>query len=130
MCFLLDPEALDIQIIGSVSFAHILQDGTPGFQLQITLVLLEKHLGADTTTLKLKTKEQILHKVVHLEYHEFADVFSEGSTKELPSHWSYDHKIDLKDSTTPQFSKIYNMLEVKFHALKDYLNDMLGKGFI
>ncbi|KAG6876610.1 hypothetical protein C0993_001925, partial [Termitomyces sp. T159_Od127] len=35
-----------------------------------------------------------------------------------------------QDGTAPPFGKIYNMSEVEFHMLKDYLNDMLGKGFI
>ncbi|KAG6883352.1 hypothetical protein C0993_006619 [Termitomyces sp. T159_Od127] len=68
----LDPEALDIKIIGSAPFACILQDGTPAYQLQITLVLPEEHLDADTTTPESKTEEQILCEVVPLEYHEFA----------------------------------------------------------
>ncbi|KAG6882965.1 hypothetical protein C0993_008472 [Termitomyces sp. T159_Od127] len=82
----LDPDALDIKIISPAPFACIIQDGTPTFQLHISLVLLKEHLGADTTTLETKTEEQILHEVVPPEYHEFADLFSEGSTKELPPH--------------------------------------------
>ncbi|KAG5714987.1 hypothetical protein E4T56_gene5393 [Termitomyces sp. T112] len=75
-------------------------------------------------------EEQILSEVVPPEYHEFADVFSEGSAKELPPHHSYDHKINLKEGTSPPFGKIYNMSKIKLQALKEYLDDMLGKGFI
>ncbi|KAG6883074.1 hypothetical protein C0993_007979 [Termitomyces sp. T159_Od127] len=56
-----NSEALDIKIIGPTPFAHILQDGTPTFQLQITPMLLKEHLGANTTTLEPKTEEQMLH---------------------------------------------------------------------
>ncbi|KAG5718580.1 hypothetical protein E4T56_gene16600 [Termitomyces sp. T112] len=125
-----DPRSLDIKIVGAVPFACLLQDGTPTFQLQITPALPEEHLCTGTTMLESKTEEQILSEVVPLEYHEFADVFSEGSAKELPPHHSYDHKIDLEEGTSPLFGKIYNMSEVKLRALKEYLNDMLGKGFI
>ncbi|KAG6898594.1 hypothetical protein C0993_005799, partial [Termitomyces sp. T159_Od127] len=104
----LDPDTLNIKIIGFALFTCILQDGTPAFQLQITLTLPEEHLDADTTTSGLKTKEQILCKVVPPKYHEFADMFSKGSAKELPPHWSYDHKMDLKDDTAPSFGKIYS----------------------
>ncbi|KAG6865944.1 hypothetical protein C0993_007764, partial [Termitomyces sp. T159_Od127] len=52
------------------------------------------------------------------------------SAKELSSHQSYDYKIDLKDGMASSFDKIYNMLRVKLHALKDYLDNMLNKGFI
>ncbi|KAG5716002.1 hypothetical protein E4T56_gene2292 [Termitomyces sp. T112] len=127
---LIEPEALNIKIIDAVLFAHILQDGTPTYQLQITPELSEKHLHAGTIPPEQKTEEQILHKVVPPEYHEFADMFSEGSTKELPPHCSYDYKIDLEESTSPPFGKIYSMYKIKLQALKDYLNDMLGKGFI
>ncbi|KAG6876051.1 hypothetical protein C0993_005951 [Termitomyces sp. T159_Od127] len=82
----LNPDTLDIKIISPAPFAHIIQDGTPAFQLHISLALPEEHLSADTMALELKTEEQILHEVVPLEYHEFADVFSKGSAKELPPH--------------------------------------------
>ncbi|KAG5348539.1 hypothetical protein C0989_010077, partial [Termitomyces sp. Mn162] len=72
-------------------------------------------------------EEQILSEVVPPEYHEFADMFSEGSAKELPPHHSYDHQINLEEGTSPPFGKIYNMSEIKLWALKEYLNDMLGK---
>ncbi|KAG6863756.1 hypothetical protein C0993_010457 [Termitomyces sp. T159_Od127] len=98
----LDPDILDIKIIGLGPFTCILQDSTPAFQLHIFLALPEEHLGADTMAPELKTEKQILHKVVPLEYHEFADVFSEGSAKELPPHQSYDHKINLKDGLHPR----------------------------
>ncbi|KAG5718187.1 hypothetical protein E4T56_gene18853 [Termitomyces sp. T112] len=126
----IDLEALNIKTIGTIPFACILQDSTPAHQLQIMLSLLEEHLCAGTTPLEQKTEERILHKVVPPKYHEFADMFSEGSAKELPPHQSYDHKIYLKEGTSASFGKIYNMSEMKLWALKDYLNDMLGKGFI
>ncbi|KAG5720928.1 hypothetical protein E4T56_gene850 [Termitomyces sp. T112] len=92
--------------------------------------LLEEHLHTETIVLESKMEKQILFKVVPPEYHEFADMFSEGSAKELPPHHSYDHKIDFKDGASPPFGKIYNMSEIKLRAPKEYLNNMLGKGFI
>ncbi|KAG6899665.1 hypothetical protein C0993_008206 [Termitomyces sp. T159_Od127] len=93
----LDLNALDIKIISCTPFTCILQDGTPAFQLQITLVLSEEYLGANTEP---KTEEQILHKVVPPKYHEFANMFCKGSAKELPPHRLYDYKIDFKDGTS------------------------------
>ncbi|KAG5346706.1 hypothetical protein C0989_000481, partial [Termitomyces sp. Mn162] len=52
---------------------------------------------------------------------------TEGSAKELPPHRSYDHQIDLEEGTSPPFGKIYNMSKIKLRALKEYLDDMLGK---
>jgi hypothetical protein len=68
--------------------------------------------------------------VVPPEYHEFTSVFSEGEAKNLPPHRPYDHKIDLEEGTEPPFGKIYNMSETELKLLKDYIDDMLGKGFI
>ncbi|KAG5335796.1 hypothetical protein C0989_000301 [Termitomyces sp. Mn162] len=75
--------------------------------------LLEEHLHAETTLPECKTEEQILYKVVPPEYHEFTNVFSEGSAKELPPHHSYNYKIDLEGGASPLFGKIYNMSKVK-----------------
>ncbi|KAG5715682.1 hypothetical protein E4T56_gene466 [Termitomyces sp. T112] len=126
----IDSRNLNIQIISTIPFACLLQDGTPAFQLQITPALPKEHLHMGTTMPESKTEKQILSEVVPPEYHEFADMFSEGSAKELPLHRSYDHKINLKEGTSPLFGKIYNMSEIKLRALKEYLDDMLGKGFI
>ncbi|KAG5732059.1 hypothetical protein E4T56_gene18829 [Termitomyces sp. T112] len=108
-----DPRSLDIKIISAIPFACLLQDGTPAFQLQITPALPEEHLHTGTTALESKMEEQILSEVVPLEYHEFADMFSEGSAKELPPHCSYDHKINLEEGTSPLFGKIYNMSKIE-----------------
>ncbi|KAG5733978.1 hypothetical protein E4T56_gene6788 [Termitomyces sp. T112] len=126
----IDSGNIDIKIIGTVPFARLLQEGTPAFQLQVTPALPEEYLRVGTTAPENKTEEQILSEVVPPEYHEFADMFSEGSAKELPLHCSYDHQIDLKEGTSPPFGKIYNMSEIELWALKEYLDDMLGKGFI
>ncbi|KAG5723599.1 hypothetical protein E4T56_gene18161 [Termitomyces sp. T112] len=126
----INPGDLDIKIIGAVPFARLLREGTPAFQLQVMPALPEEYLCAGTTAPEIKMEEQILSKVVPPEYHEFADVFSEGSAKELPPHRSYDHKIDLEEGTSLPFGKIYNMSEIKLQALKEYLDDMLSKGFI
>ncbi|KAG5720269.1 hypothetical protein E4T56_gene3343 [Termitomyces sp. T112] len=110
-----DPGDLNIKIISA---------------LQVTPALPEEYLRAGTTAPESKMEEQILSKVVPPEYHEFADMFSEGSAKELPPHCSYDHKIDLEEGTSPPFGKIYNISEIELQALKEYLDDILGKGFI
>ncbi|KAG5348702.1 hypothetical protein C0989_008861, partial [Termitomyces sp. Mn162] len=70
--------------------------------------LPEEYLHAEATPLEYTTKEQILYEVVLLEYHEFTDIFSEGSAKELPLHHSHNHKINLEEGTSLSFGKIYN----------------------
>jgi hypothetical protein len=69
-------------------------------------------------------------ELVPREYHDYMDVFSETLARELPPHRDYDHQIELEENTTPPHGKLYNMSEVELKTLKDYLDDMLDKGFI
>ncbi|KAG6875363.1 hypothetical protein C0993_009582 [Termitomyces sp. T159_Od127] len=52
----LNPDTLNIKIIGLAAFARILQDGTPAFQLHIFPALPEEHLGAGTTAPEQKNR--------------------------------------------------------------------------
>ena len=57
-------------------------------------------------------------------------MFSPGEAKELPPHRPYDIKIETEGEKMPPIGKLYNMSEVELKALKEYIDDMLGKGFI
>ena len=76
------------------------------------------------------TEEQVLEKKVPKEYHDYADVFSAGKAEVLPPHRPYDHHIDTINDQEPPFGKIYNMSTNELEALKSYIDEMLGKGFI
>ena len=122
---------IDIKIIGAAPFARLIRDGIEVYQLHISPVSPHETLRAEKTQdSEKKTEQEILEEVVPPEYHDFANVFSEGEAKSLPPHRPYDHKIDLEEGTEPPFGKIYNMSETELKLLKDYLDDMLGKGFI
>lgn len=127
-----DPnKPIDIKIIGAAPFANLIRDGEEIYVLNITPASENKSLGATMEEGgKKKSEEELLKEVVPEEYHDFADVFSEGFAKSLPPHRPYDHKIDLEEGTSPPSRKIYNMSETELKALKDYLDEMLGKGFI
>ncbi|KAG6886964.1 hypothetical protein C0995_002833 [Termitomyces sp. Mi166 len=103
-------KGLDIRIISAAPFAQIIQKGAQAYQLHVSPSLLEGHLWADANipTPETKLEEQILHKVAPLH---------------IP-------QINLEEGMLPPFGKIYNMLEVELCMLKDYLDNMLGKGFI
>ncbi|KAG6888417.1 hypothetical protein C0995_008330 [Termitomyces sp. Mi166 len=98
---------LNIRIICTAPFAWIIQEGAQAYQLHVSPSLLKQHLwaNANVATPETKSEEQILHKVILPEYHKYADMFSEGSAKELPPHHSYNHKINLEESTSPPFGK-------------------------
>ncbi|KAG5335107.1 hypothetical protein C0989_002400 [Termitomyces sp. Mn162] len=127
----INTECLYINIIGAIPFACILQDRTLTYQLQIMPALPEEHLHAGTTLpLEQKTKGQILHEVVPPEYHEFTDVFSEGSAKELPHINLTIIKLISKKAPSSLSARSKTWLEIKLWALKDYLANMLSKSFI
>jgi len=68
--------------------------------------------------------------LIPLEYHEFADLFSETEAKKLPPHRSYDHPIPLEPGTTPPFGTIYPLSPTELETLRKYIEDNLNKGFI
>ena len=68
--------------------------------------------------------------LVPLEYHEFADLFSEKEAKKLPPHRPYDYQIPLESGTTPPFGTIYSLSPTKLETLRKYIEENLNKGFI
>jgi RNase H-like domain found in reverse transcriptase/Reverse transcriptase (RNA-dependent DNA polymerase)/Integrase zinc binding domain/Chromo (CHRromatin Organisation MOdifier) domain len=64
------------------------------------------------------------------EYQEYSDVFSKAEADKLPEHRPYDHSIPLQNDTSPPFGPIYGLSEVELKALREYLDENLGKGFI
>ena len=79
---------------------------------------------------KPEMEQELLELKVPKEYHDFADVFSEGSAQTLPPHREYDIKIETIDNQDPPFGKIYNMSATELEVLKNYIDEMLAKGFI
>jgi hypothetical protein len=68
---------------------------------------------------------------VPVEYAEFADVFEPKNAQKLPPHRpGVDHEIPLVADAKPVFGSIYNMSETELQFLKDYIDDMVAKGFI
>ncbi len=63
-------------------------------------------------------------------YHEFLDVFDRAQSNKLPSHRSYNHKIELISDLTPPRCRVYRMSPAKLLKVKEYLNENLSKGFI
>lgn len=124
-----NPDATDIRIIGAAPFANLLRDGEEAFELRISPYSEPEHLNGEGSAAEM-TENQVLNKYVPAEYHDFADVFSKGEAKELPPHRPYDQKIELEPGQSPPWGRIYNMSETELNALREYVLEMLGKGFI
>ena len=75
-------------------------------------------------------ENDLIAKVVPLEYHDFFDVFSHKEVKLMPPHHPYDHTIDLENDQMPPHSHIYLLSGTELGTLCEFLDDMLGKGFI
>ncbi len=71
-----------------------------------------------------------LKKKLLIVYHDFLNVFDREKTTQLPLHWSYDHKIKLKDENQSSRSQLYLMLSHKLQKIKKYLKKNLKKKFI
>ena len=55
----------------------------------------------------------------------------EVSGKEpLPEHGKYDHSMELEEGQEPPYQPLYNMSDAELGTLREYLNDMVEKGFI
>jgi len=48
----------------------------------------------------------------------------------MPPHCEFDHKIHLENDQTPLHSHIYPLSGTELGLLREFLDDMLGKGFI
>ena len=48
----------------------------------------------------------------------------------MPPHRPYDHTIDLENDQMPPHSHIYLLSGTELSTLREFLDDMLGKGFI
>ena len=64
------------------------------------------------------------------EYHKFANVFSKTKAEVLPSHYSYDLKINLEEGTQSLVGPIYSLSASEQEALKEFIEENLNTGFI
>ncbi len=71
-----------------------------------------------------------LKKKLLIVYHDFLNIFDREKTTQLSLHWSYDHKIELKDKSQSSRSWLYFMLSYKLQKIKEYLEKNLKKKFI
>jgi hypothetical protein len=55
--------------------------------------------------------------MIPLEYHEFADIFSESKSKTLAPHCPYNLHIDLEEGASPPLGPIYSLSPPELKAL-------------
>ena len=77
---------------------------------------------------RLTTVEEDFYRFVPEAYHEFKDVFTRDAFDALPERSEFDHKIELKDSFTPQRVKNYRLSPKEQKELEQFLDEHLKSG--
>lgn len=128
------PQAPDIKIIGAHPFDLLRRQGAACYifhthELRASEVAKEEKPAPRPNRLTPE-EQRLFDEKVPVEYHDFADVFSKQVADDLPPHRPYDHAIDLEEGTTPPHGPVYSMSELELKSLREYLEEMLGKGYI
>jgi hypothetical protein len=64
------------------------------------------------------------------EYHGYRILFEQLKQYTLLEHGKHDHKIPLKEGTSPACKKLYQLSEKETLILKEYINKELSLGKI
>src|SRR5882672_2615477 len=132
-----------ISLIGAAAFKRLIDAGEEVYTINIQptsdyqdieALRAVSNTPAPTTALHsepLPTDEaELFAKVVPEVYQDFFNVFSREEAKNMPPHREFDHKIHLENDQTPPHSHIYPLSGTELGLLREFLDDMLGKGFI
>src|SRR5882672_1128807 len=132
-----------ISLIGVAAFKWLIDAGEEVYSINIQLTSNYQDIEAlcaigntpaPTMALHsepLPTNEaKLFPKVIPEVYQDFFDVFSQEEAKDMPPHRKFDHKIHLENDQTPPHSHIYPLSGTELSLLHEFLDDMLGKGFI
>ena len=114
---------IDIRFIGAAAYLH--SCAQPRSQ-QFTIRFNDSTVTGQAS----KVTDPIDLSNVPADYHDFADVFSDSGSKELPAHRPYDLHIDLEEGTKPPLGHIYSLSEKELKALQEFIDDNLKSGFI
>jgi O6-methylguanine-DNA--protein-cysteine methyltransferase len=85
---------------------------------------------AATQTQDPGTKTNSDLEILPQEHHRYRTLFEQLKQYVLPEHGKYDHKIPLKEGTSPACKKLYQLLEKEMPILKEYLDKELNLGKI
>jgi len=68
--------------------------------------------------------------MVLVEFHDFLDIFDKQRSERLPSHKPHNLAIELEGDVPPPVGKLYQMSSGELHALKEFIDENLAKGYI
>jgi hypothetical protein len=140
-----------ISLIGAAPFMTLIRQGCEVYSLQISPsdpvqaqeagimantseITNQVQSNVDANTLDVTTmsdkERKTFEEIVPKQYQQFAKVFASSEASTMPPHRPYDMTIETENDVLPPVGRIYNMSETELKSLKDYLDEMLGKGFI
>ena len=75
------------------------------------------------------TREELQRKVPKA-YHKWLEVWNPVEANKLPPHRTIDHTIELQPGAKPPAKRAYGMSRDQAAVVKEYVDEMLGKGYI
>ena len=95
---------------------------------QIKKAMASTNLAAEAAA---KKPHKEWHQIVPKPYHWFSKIFSEDTSKQLPSSQVWDHAIELKPEAPATFDcKVYPITKQEQEALDEFLKEHHAKGYI
>ena len=64
------------------------------------------------------------------EYKEYRELLESCGREPLPEHGKHDHTMKLIKGAEPPYQPLYNMSDAELETLREYLDEMIAKGFI
>ena len=82
-------------------------------------------------TIECRTEDRLeVFKVLPVEHHKWASIFSREQTNKLPSHCAYDHRIKLVEGAEAPWGPLYGMSEQELRVLREWLDKKVAAGKI
>ena len=88
------------------------------------------HIWKLTLSMALTQATEKVEQKLPPQYTKYAKVFNEPGEGELPPRWSFDHGIDLKETSIPKVAMTYPMNPKEMEACKAFIDEHLKSGKI
>ena len=109
------PKQVNALLVDEAQLVKEVQDSTDAF----------------VATIEWRTEDGLeVLKVLLVEYHKWASIFSREQTKKLPSHSGYDHHIKLVEGAEAPWGPLYGMAEQELRGLREWLDKQVAAGKI
>ena len=106
------------------------EDPGPGFTTDVAAISPDDYEKFFQKMRKIPTTLEELKRKVPTVYHEWIDVWNPVDANKLPPHRTIDHAIKLQEGANPPAKRAYGMSREQALVVKEYVEEMLGKGYI